>query len=240
MNTLFPLTLTLVVVSCSAPSPVNIHPEPQDATLVANGEETFSYYKSRWNQINNAQVARVGARLQKVISLPNADWEFVTFGFSTPNAFALPGGKVGVNQGILPIAKNDAGLATIIAHEIAHVTKNHHLDRKRRKQALSIVQNLKKSGELTEVETVKNNLLSQIPTNTEIEIEADQVGLIYMAKAGYDPEEAIKFWQRFVDYKQKKGLSKTTFLATHPLDSKRLAKLHEILPYAKKVYNRHR
>jgi len=225
------------LVSCTTPPPINISAEPQNAQMVADGISTFNDYKKRWPQVSNAQVTRVGERLKKNILLQGSEWEFVTFNFSTPNAFALPGGKVGVNVGILPITKTDAGVATIIAHEIAHVTKNHHLERKRRQQALSIIKNLKTSGELASTESVEENLLKDLPTNAEMEIEADQVGLIYMAKAGYDPEEAIAFWKRFSAYKNKRGVSKVAFLKTHPLDSARLAKLYEILPYAKKVYN---
>ena len=118
-----------ISVGANGATQVDLSPKPQSSSLIQKGVQTFEAYKKSKKQVSNAQVTRVGNRLKRVVPLQGAQWEFATFENATPNAFALPGGKIGVHTGILPIAQSDAGLATILAHEIAHVSLNHHQQR---------------------------------------------------------------------------------------------------------------
>ena len=128
-----PLALPLAILSCAAPTALRpdgtVDIRQSSPALVSQGAQAFNEIKSKQkistNSTYNSQVRRVAARLTRVINLPNAQWEFVVFDDPTPNAFALPGGKVGINSGMFQITQNDAGLATVLAHEIAHVTSDH-------------------------------------------------------------------------------------------------------------------
>jgi len=204
------------------------------------GKRTFNKYKNKWPSVSNKDVDRVAKRLSQVLPETESGWEVVTFDLSPANAFALPGGKVGINTGVLPHAKSDAYIATILSHEIAHVIKNHHDERDRRDYALTLLATLPESTseEITRKEKIRENLLEGLPNNIEMEIEADRVGLIYMAKAGYHPREAIRFWEEFSIYKKAQKLHSEKYLKTHPLDSTRISKLNEILPYALTEYKK--
>ena len=123
--------------SCVAPAPAvdrqgNVSVRPASQSIRSQGLQLFEEIKRKktmsHNPTYNGQLQRVATRLQRVIQLPGANWEFVVFQDRTPNAFALPGGKVGVHTGLFQIAQTDAQLATVVAHEIAHVTSNHAQD----------------------------------------------------------------------------------------------------------------
>jgi predicted Zn-dependent protease len=199
----------------------------------------------------NAQLRSVGQRIARVAPLPNARWEFVLFDVpNEPNAFALPGGKVGVYTGILPIAKNDAGLATIIGHEVAHAAARHGAERMSQGVAvqlggavLSAALGAAGYGGVTgdlamQAYGVGTQVGVLLPYSRTQELEADRIGLIYMARAGYDPREAIAFWQRFEAYNAGKGGRQPEFLSTHPLDSSRIEALGQHLPKALTEYRR--
>lgn len=196
---------------------------------------------------HNALVQRVGQRISSVVSLPYAEWEFVMFRMDdTPNAFCLPGGKVGVYTGILPLTLNEAGLATVVGHEVAHASARHGGERMshallvelggmglaaalQNKPAATIDLAMAAYGITT---TVGHSL----PHSRKQELEADYMGLLYMARAGYDPNEAIAFWQRFQQYSSQHGGSVPEFLSTHPLDSRRIRELQNHLPEAMALY----
>lgn len=201
----------------------------------------------------NAQLQSVGGRIARVTKLPNARWEFVLFDDpKQPNAFALPGGKVGVYTGILPITQNEAGLATVIAHEVAHVSARHGAERMSQGVAvqlggavLSAALGASGYGGVTQdlamqAYGVGAQLGVLLPYSRTQESEADRIGLLYMARAGYDPREAIAFWRRFQAYNAKRGGSTLEFLSTHPLDSNRIAQLQKFLPQALAEYERAR
>ncbi|MGB9601344.1 MAG: M48 family metallopeptidase [Limisphaerales bacterium] len=192
----------------------------------------------------NALVQKVGKRIASVANLPGAQWEFVVFESKEANAFCLPGGKVGVYTGILPITKNEAGLATVIGHEVAHAVARHGGERV--SQALLIQAGgsvLGRAISSSDPRAQSAVLLAygigttvgiQLPHSRLQESEADHIGLIYMARAGYDPEEAIAFWQRFAEYNRRQGgASVPAFLRTHPLDEKRIEQLKAWLPEAR-------
>ena len=189
----------------------------------------------------NAMLQRVGQRIAAVATLPNAQWEFVLFESKEANAFCLPGGKVGVYTGILPVTKDEAGLAAVIGHEVAHATSHHGAERISEAMGIQLVgsilgQSLSHSDPRVQAVSMAayglgTQLGRELPHSRSQESEADHVGLKYMARAGYNPEEAVKFWQRFAAY-NKGGSTTPWFLRTHPLDEVRIKQLQGWLPEA--------
>lgn len=243
--------------SCAPSSAVDAQGNPvgggASSSLRAEGAQVFSKYKQQ-KSVNrsstyNAPVQRVAARLTKVIPLANADWEFVVFNDPTPNAFALPGGKVGVHTGLFKITKNDAGLATVLAHEILHVTANHAGSRKTQATGVALggllldtvlgSQGASSAARQTagQLYGTGSSLAVALPHSRRQELEADRIGMIYMARAGYDPAEAVGLWERFAAYNRSQGASTPEFLRTHPLDQTRINALKEALPEAQAIYN---
>lgn len=197
----------------------------------------------------NEMVQRVGRRLAAVAPLPNAQWEFVVFDDSkTVNAFCLPGGKVGIYTGIIRIAENEAGLATVIGHEVSHAVARHGAER------LSQVLVAQFGGEIlgqainTSSEDTRELWLQVyglfgtvgvlLPYSRLHESEADFLGLLYMARAGYDPRQAVEFWKRMAAYSKKHGGRTLQFLSTHPLDEARIRQLEAALPKALAEYQK--
>lgn len=201
----------------------------------------------------NALVQRVGKQIAKVASadMPNAQWEFVVFDSKEANAFCLPGGKVGVYTGILPITKTDAGLATVLGHEVAHAVAHHGAERMSHQMLLQGGSEIAGSA-LGATDSKWQGLAMaafglgakvgiELPFDRKQESEADEVGLVYMARAGYDPHEAVAFWQRFMEYNnQQGGASTPTFLRTHPLDAVRIKQLQDWMPRAEAEFQKSR
>jgi metalloendopeptidase OMA1, mitochondrial len=199
----------------------------------------------------NALAQRVGQRIAAVAGkdLPNAQWEFVVFDSKEANAFCLPGGKVGIYTGILPITKDDAGLATVLGHEIGHAVAHHGAARMSEAmiaqtggQALgSAMANSKWQSAATLAYGIGTQVGVELPYSRLQESEADHIGLVYMARAGYNPKEAVAFWQRFATYNQQQGGNSTpSFLRTHPLDSVRINQLQRWLPEADTEFQKER
>lgn len=192
----------------------------------------------------NALVKRVGQRIANVSSLTNAQWEFVVFDSKEANAFCLPGGKVGVYTGILPITKDEAGLATVIGHEVAHASARHGAERLSNQmllqtggQVLGTTVSLadpRWQGVATTVYGLGANVGYALPHSRGQESEADRIGLLYMARAGYEPEAAVGFWQRFAEYNKNSRSGTPWFLRTHPLDETRIQRIKEWLPEARR------
>jgi len=197
-----------------------------------------------------AMVQRVGRRIAAVAELPGAQWEFVVFDSKEANAFCLPGGKVGIYTGILPITKDEAGLATVIGHEIAHAVARHGAERMSEGLLLQTGGGLLGAGLANSDPRTRVLVLTayglgakvgrELPHSRAQESEADRIGLIYMARAGYDPEAAVAFWQRFGDHNRQQGGAGTPeFLRTHPLDTVRVQQLQQWMPEAKANYRPH-
>jgi metalloendopeptidase OMA1, mitochondrial len=201
----------------------------------------------------NALLQKVGQKIAAAAAndLPGAQWEFVVFDSPEANAFCLPGGKVGIYTGILPITKDEAGLATVIGHEVAHATARHGGERMSTAAATSIVLGAGAAvvGAVTKDKSSEERklwnslygvgatgtaaLTYTLPHSRAQESEADRIGLIYMARAGYDPAEAVNFWQRFADYNRQRGGDVAWFLRTHPLDTKRIQDIQKWIPEAR-------
>lgn len=207
----------------------------------------------------NALVQKVGRRISAVADLPNAQWEFVVFENPEANAFCLPGGKVGVNTGLLPITKDEAGLATVIGHEVAHAYARHGNERLSRamviqgvsKVASNVVADSKYQQAVLTAYGAGSKYLGDLPFSRAEESEADHIGLRFMAKAGYDPEAAVAFWERFAaahgstntaasssSGSKLSGLVKSVqrYTRTHPLDEDRIRQIKSWLPEAKALY----
>lgn len=194
----------------------------------------------------NALVQKAGKRISAVVGkdLPNAQWEFVVFDSKEANAFCLPGGKIGIYTGILPITQNEAGLATVMGHEVAHAVARHGAERMSESMGIELVGQLLGGAVAKSDPKVQAGVMLAYGAGTKVgrelphsrlqESEADRMGLRYMARAGYDPEEAVKFWERFSAYNKQAGGSGTpSFLRTHPVDETRIKQLKEWMPEAK-------
>jgi predicted Zn-dependent protease len=240
----------VILVSCytvpqTGRSSLNLVGGDQERSL---GVKSFEQIKEKEKESTNAEqiaiVQRVGKRIAAIADqdIPNSQWEFVLFENKEPNAFALPGGKVGVNTGILEITKNDAGLATVLGHEIGHVAARHGAERMSQQTLVSIgAAGLAIGLHNKDPRTQQALLLAfgvgstvgvLLPYSRLQESEADHIGMIYMAKAGYDPKEAVAFWERFRDFNKKKGGKTPAFLSTHPADEKRIEDLKKLEPDA--------
>ncbi len=197
-------------------------------------------------------VMRVASRLEKVIDMPGADWEFVIFTDHSPNAFALPGGKVGINTGLLKLIgdgpESEALLAAVLGHEISHATSNHAGIRMWRGLALGTLAavlwtSLEHNGTRHPGYCVTGfglgcYLANSLPLSRRQEYESDKIGAIYMAKAGYDPRMSIELWRRLRAYHIRQGGQKPLYLRTHPPDDSRIKALEQFMPVAIRYYSR--
>jgi predicted Zn-dependent protease len=203
-----------------------------------------------------SRVQRVGTRIQKAVEsyltekgygdrLQGYAWEFNLVKSDDVNAWCMPGGRVVVYSGILPVTRDDTGLAVVMGHEVAHAVAEHGSERMSQ-------QLLAQAGGLALAEAVKTKpvetqnmwltafgLGAQIgvllPFSRNQESEADELGLTFMALAGYDPAAAVDFWSRMAA--AKGGGAPPEFLSTHPSDDTRIANLKKLLPEARKHYN---
>jgi metalloendopeptidase OMA1, mitochondrial len=189
----------------------------------------------------NALVNRVGTRIAAATGRKDLAWEFTAIDDpKTANAFALPGGKVAVYTGILPVTRDEAGLAAVLGHEVAHVLARHSAERISRQLALQfgvdwlggavgVNPQLTQAGGAILVSAI------QLPWGRSQESEADHLGLLYMAKAGYDPHAARDLWVRMAQ--AGKGSSRPPeFLSTHPSEETRIQQIDAWLPEALRYY----
>ncbi len=188
----------------------------------------------------NAALQRVGNRISQAVDMQGAQWEFILFEDNSPNAFALPGGKVGFHTGILPITQNEEGMAVVMSHEIAHVVLRHGAQRMseglvaemgRNALGLALNDNEYRTRELANTAYgMGSQLFVILPHSRNHELEADKIGLRFLKRAGYNPEAAVAFWKRFANFNASSGAGKPPeFLSTHPADARRIAQIEEIV-----------
>ena len=173
--------------------------------------------------------------------LKNYQWEYHLVEGKDVNAWCMPGGKIVFYTGIIPVCKDDAGMATVMGHEVAHALANHGQQRMsaaQLQQLGSVAIDVATSSKTTETRQLwasAYGMGSQVgvmlPFSRSHESEADKIGLTLMALAGYNPENAIAFWERMG--KSSTGKKPEEFLSTHPSDATRIANLRALIPGAK-------
>jgi metalloendopeptidase OMA1, mitochondrial len=204
-----------------------------------------------------AAVRQVGERLATATQSPDflravrlqparLDWEFRVVRSSQVNAFCLPGGKVVVYTGILPVCQTEAGLATVMGHEIGHALAHHGAERIAQQQIASIGEqgvavSLGGSDPATRQQVMAAlGMGAQVgfllPFSRKHESEADHIGLLLMATAGYDPREAVRFWVR-MEEQASSDRAPPPFLSTHPGHEQRAGDLQRWMPEALQLYN---
>ncbi len=193
----------------------------------------------------NAMVTRVGSRIAVATGRTNYKWEFkVIENDKLANAFCLPGGKVAVYTGIMPFAKDEAGLAAVIGHEVAHAIARHGGERMSQQLLLEgvtlaaavSVKDERKADLYATLLGVGATFGILLPYSRLHESEADRMGLIYMAKAGYDPRAARDLWVRMAAHDKAQG-KPPEWLSTHPADEKRIRQIEQWLPEAASYYH---
>jgi predicted Zn-dependent protease len=261
-KTIFFILFAVIVTSCST-----VLLTGRKQLLLVNDSEvltsSFQSYKqfidsvpASKDKVNTALVKKVGGKISKVVEdylkangmaadVASYAWEFNLVKDTSINAFCMPGGKVVVFEGILPITKNEVGLAVVLGHEIAHAIAKHSNERMSQQMLVQY------GASLTDILTSKKSDITRstigtiygigsqygimLPYSRKHEYEADKLGLIFLAMAGYDPNEAINFWGRMADNATSKPME---FMSTHPSDENRIAQLKAYLPEAMKYYKK--
>jgi predicted Zn-dependent protease len=196
----------------------------------------------------NEQVTRVGRRIAAATERNDYQWEFKVIEDQQVNAFCLPGGKVAVYTGMFPVAQDDAGLAAVLGHEVSHAIARHGGERMSQQLAVEGVtlagaQTLLSGSDPRFVQLAAAALGGVasvgvlLPFSRAQESEADHLGLIYMAKAGYDPHASRDLWKRMADRSSGQSDSPlAAFLSTHPLPATRITQIEGWIPEAMKYY----
>ncbi|WP_449301369.1 M48 family metallopeptidase [Pontibacter locisalis] len=230
-----------------------------DAEMQAMSYEAYDQFLKENKLSRNAQatamVKRVGQRIQNAVEqymtanglqneLAGFRWEFNLIDDDQVNAFAMAGGKTVVYEGILPVAQNETGLAVVMGHEIAHAIAKHGNERMSQALAQQFGGQTLSALAGAQPGTAANLVLAAYGVGSQLgmlkygrnqESEADRLGLIFMAMAGYDPQQAIPFWQRM---QEKGGASPPEFLSTHPSAGTRQSDLKRYMPEALKYYKK--
>jgi predicted Zn-dependent protease len=183
-------------------------------------------------------VQRLTRRLEQAVNRPDLRWEVSVINEAkTVNAFALPGGKIGVYTGIFPIAQTEAGLAIIMGHELGHVIARHGAERISQQMGAQLLGTALSVG--LQTSPYASTIMAAYGLGTQVgvllpysrlqESEADRIGLVLAAKAGYDPEAGVGVWQRMAKLPGQRGPS---FLSTHPAPESRIEDIKKFLPQA--------
>ncbi len=204
--------------------------------------------------VDNARVLRVGKKISIAVEaymtqnglsdqLKGYSWEFKLVKDTSVNAFCMPGGKVVVFEGILPVTQTDAGLAVVLGHEIAHAVAKHSNERMSQQILTSSGAGLVSSIFQTKSQSVQTLLGTgyavlaeyglMLPFSRKQEYEADRLGLIFMAMAGYDPQESVNFWNRMA---ATGSSSVPELMSTHPSNANRITNLQKLIPEAQTFY----
>lgn len=259
---LITLTTMIVLSNCSTipligRKQLTLLPESQLISMSATNYKDFLDTMSLSKDSKNIVLLdQVGNNISKSVEqylrenglqsrLKDFDWEFALIDSKVPNAWCMPGGKICFYTGILPYTKNADGMAVVMGHEIAHAVARH--GNERMTQQLLAVAGEMALGEFIkskpqETQAIFMNVFSVganvgifLPYSRKHEYEADRLGLIFMAMAGYNPEEAIEFWTRM---SEMSGARPPEFLSTHPSDAKRIANMKKCLPEAMTYYKK--
>ncbi len=268
IRTLLIGALALLTAACGTTNTVPITGRKtrllvDDAQILSLSTQQYQDYmksaKLSTNATNTALVKRVGQRLSTAVEnflknngyaqeLQNFQWEFNLVNSNEVNAFCMPGGKIVVYEGLLPVTQDETSLAIVLGHEIAHAVAKHsaeQLSKQTRQQyaaqiggsVLSSVAQAKGMGNAASIIDMAAQIgfnFANLKYSRDNETEADRLGLIFAAMAGYDPQLAIPFWQRMAQ--QSGGSTKSEIFSDHPSDEKRIAELQKRMPEALKYY----
>ncbi len=237
---------------------LSLVPESELQLMATSEYKTFLSEHKVLNPASNkdaAMVDRVGTQISKAITkyyisrqqesvIEGYKWEFNTVEDKAVNAWCMPGGKVVVYSGLLPVAQNETALAIVIGHEIAHAIAKHGSERMSQAMmqqlggmALQVALSQKPQetqNMFMQSYAIGSQVGAMLPWSRQQETEADQYGLIFAAMAGYNPQEAIPFWERMSNAGEG---SPPEFLSTHPSDETRIRKLKQFMPEAMKYYS---
>ncbi len=234
---------------------------PADTMLSLSYQQYNDFLKSNKLSTNQAQVQmvkRVGVRVQRAVEkymtdhnlsgrLKNYEWQFNLVDDKAVNAWCMPGGRVVVYTGIFNVVKDEGGLAVVLSHEIAHAIAQHGNERMSHGLMANLGEVALSSALQTQPETTKKIWMTAfsagtqygvlLPYNRLQESEADHLGLIFMAMAGYNPNEAVGMWQQMA--KLKEGKVNLEFLSTHPSDQRRIQDIKSQIPEAMRYYQKY-
>lgn len=255
------LMAIIYVASCSVVpitgrKQLKLVPNSQLLTLSFDSyRQVLKENKLSTNQRETNMVKNVGVRVKQAVEtfmreqklqdqLSGFEWEFNLLESPAVNAFCMPGGKVAFYSGIMPICQDEAGVAVVMGHEVAHAIANHGGERMSQgliqqlggvAVAVALSEKPKETQELAMAAYgVGSTLFGILPYSRLHESEADKLGLVFMAMAGYNPQEAPSFWQRMGA--QSKGAQPPQFLSTHPSHESRIRELNNFMPRAMKYY----
>lgn len=255
------LSLLVLICSCSTVpitgrSQLSLIPGSSMLSMSLQQYDDFlKEHKVSSNKEQTAMVKRVGARVQAAVEsyfassglkgqLANYKWEFNLVEDKQVNAWCMPGGKVVVYSGLLPVAKDDAGLAVVMGHEIAHAIAEHGNERMSQGLLAQMGGVALSTALSTQPAATKQLWMSAygagaqygaiLPYGRMQENEADHLGLVFMTMAGYDPNAAIPFWERMAA--GKSGQAPPEFLSTHPSSATRIANIRRLIPEVQRSY----
>jgi predicted Zn-dependent protease len=213
--------------------------------LLVSNEQLAQLSAGSWNDVKaqekvsndpalNAQLRRIGDRITSAAGQRDKNWEYAVFDSDEKNAFVLPGGQVGFYKGIMTMADNDDQIATVLGHEVGHVTGRHAAERYSQQVAaaggLALASVALASADVENRGTIAAVLGAGVtfgiilPYARKHELEADRLGVDYMARAGYNPRESINFWNKMA---AEGGPRQPAFMSTHPHPATRIAELNE-------------
>jgi predicted Zn-dependent protease len=207
------------------------------------------------NARDNRMVRDVGEKIRKAVELYYQEtgrsselrrfrWQYTVVKDPAVNASCLPGGRIVFNSGIMPVCQSEPGVATIMGHEVAHAIAKHLNERQSHAMmadaglifVAGATQNKKYGQEINDLTRLAVQLGMMLPHNRRQESEADHIGLILMAMAGYDPYEAVHFWERMKSHSG--GGAGIPWLQTHPLESARIQRLELLIPHMLPIYKK--
>jgi metalloendopeptidase OMA1, mitochondrial len=223
------------------------HVALSDAQQTQLGDQQYAktLQQNRANIVSSGtaydEVRRVASRIESVAGRdkPAFHWRVTLIRKNEANAYCLPGGKIVVYTGILPVTRNHSALATVLGHEVAHATAEHAAERIEREHLTKIAAAIIAGGvAFTPRQYLRVTALlgaaDSLPFSRSQESEADHIGLIYMARAGYQPRQAVAFWKRMK--RASKGKEPPEFASDHPSDQHRIERIEKWLPEAERAY----
>jgi predicted Zn-dependent protease len=241
-NIVLSVTALFIIVGCTSKTPYTNRSQMifmSSQEELALGERSYKQTLAKVKVVNGTydsrRVKAIGARIARAAQRPDFKWEFNLVQDNAMNAFCLPGGKVVVYTGILKAAKNDDQLATVMSHEVAHALARHGAERMssaKVQQGIQLIGNIvlastapQYTNTFNQAYGIGSQLGVMLPYGRLQESEADEIGIYLMAKAGYNPNEALNFWKNMSAGKKQTN----EFFSTHPSSSTRINNIQNII-----------